>query len=55
MNRSIMKQISEREHIAAEIMECMCESCHYPHILDEDALPAKCEGCKIVEKLKSLL
>lgn len=55
MNRSMAKQIPEREHIAAEIMECMCESCHYPYILSKDALPAQCESCKIEEKLMGLL
>lgn len=55
MKKSIHKQIPEREQIKQELMDCMCECCHYPHILSEDALPAQCERCDIERRLNDLI
>lgn len=55
MIRSKKKQQEEREEIAYEIMQCVCDTCHYPYILDEDALPAQCDACDIEKKIRGLI
>lgn len=44
-----------RDALAEEIMDMICEKCHQPHVLDEDALPAMCEECNIYSKLRLLV
>lgn len=37
-----------------EIMELICDRCHYPYIEDQDNLDERCEACPIVAAIRQL-
>lgn len=37
-----------------EIMEQICERCHYPYIEDQDHLDDRCEACPIEAAVRRL-
>lgn len=39
---------------AEEIMELICDRCHYPYIEDQDHLDERCEACPIVAAIRRL-
>lgn len=38
-----------------EIMELICDYCHWPYIEDEEGLEGRCEECPIEKEIRKLI
>lgn len=38
-----------------DIMEQICDRCHWPYVCDEDELEERCEECPIEKEIQKLL
>lgn len=37
------------------VMEAVCDVCHWPHVLSQEALDAVCENCPAEKKIRAVM
>lgn len=37
------------------VMELICDSCHWPYVCDEDELEERCAECEIEKEIRKLV